>query len=78
MITGMCLLLGVVWCDVGSREESSSHPQLSCPPMLVRLVSHRDDVAPPKLELSVFLWREVVQGLDKELLRDHLLQFDVL
>ena len=64
--------------DVGGREESSPVAELPSPPVLVTLVSHGDDVAPPELQLAVLLRHEVVQGLDEELLGHHLLQLDIL
>ena len=70
--------LGVVWSDVGCWEEASPGAELSCPPMLVTPVRHCDHISSSELQLAVLLRLEVVEGLDQELLRHHLLEFDVL
>jgi hypothetical protein len=50
------LLLGCsVRSDVGGRKKAPAGTQFSCPPVLVGLVSHGDDITPPEFEFTVFL-----------------------
>lgn len=72
------LLRGAVGRDVGGGEESFAVANLTVPPVLVLAVGHRDDVAPPKVQLARLLWHKVVQRLHEHLLRHHILQLDVL
>ena len=42
-------VLGVVGRHVGGREQTPPVAEFPCPPVLVALVSHGDDVAPSEL-----------------------------
>lgn len=78
LVAAAAVDLRVVRRHVRGRKQSFSAGNLAVPPVLVGAIRHRDDVAPPEVQLAGLLRHEIVQRLDENLLRHHVAQLDVL